>query len=233
MGTGMKQHTAPSHIHAVLFDLDGTLADTAQDLAFALNILLQEQKKTTLPFQEIRPHVSNGANALIKLGFGQHISADERDELRARFLSIYSDNLTTHTQLFPGIWETLIFLDENQIKWGIVTNKPKAFTEPLMAELTLPSHAAVIVSGDTLKYKKPHPAPIVYACKQLSSHPSATVYIGDAHRDIESGRRAGTKTLAALFGYLDTTDDPALWKADATIHHASEIVPWLSSLESA
>ncbi len=226
----MKKHVA-SQIHAVLFDLDGTLADTAQDLAFTLNTLLQEQKKATIPFQQIRPHVSNGANALIKLGFGQEISVEELDKLCTRFLSIYSKNLTTHTELFPGIWETILFLDENQIKWGIVTNKPKAFTEPLMAELTLPSPAAVIVSGDTLKYKKPHPAPIVYACKQLDSHPSATVYIGDAHRDIESGRRAGTKTLAALFGYLGTNDDPTLWKADATINHASEIVPWLSSLK--
>ncbi|VAW88896.1 Similar to phosphoglycolate phosphatase, clustered with ubiquinone biosynthesis SAM-dependent O-methyltransferase [hydrothermal vent metagenome] len=228
----MKQHTVPSPIHAVLFDLDGTLADTAQDLAFALNTLLQEQQRTPILFQEIRPHVSNGANALIKLGFGQQISIAELDTLRARFLNIYRNNLTTHTQLFPGIWEAITFLDENQIKWGIVTNKPQEFTEPLMMELELPSRAAVIVSGDTLKYKKPHPAPIVYACKKLDSHPSATVYIGDAHRDIEAGRRAGTKTLAALFGYLAADDDPTLWKADATINHASEIIPWLSNLKT-
>lgn len=213
----------------MLFDLDGTLADTAQDLAFTLNKLLQEQHKAPLPFVQIRPHVSHGANALIKLGFGEQLCTAKLDELRTQFLEFYANNLTTHTQLFPSMWDVITFLDENQIKWGVVTNKPKALTEPLMAELTLPSPAPVIVSGDTLRYKKPHPAPIIYACKQLDIAPSKTVYIGDACRDIIAGRRAGTKTLAALFGYLEVGDDPTQWQADAMIDHAAEIIPWLKA----
>ncbi len=219
-------------ITTVLFDLDGTLADTAQDLAFTLNKLLQEQHQPPLPFAQIRPHVSNGANALIKLGFGQKICTTELNAIRTRFLQFYANNLTTHTRLFPGMWDVITYLDEQQIKWGVVTNKPRALTEPLMGELTLPSPAAIIVSGDTLKYKKPHPAPIVYACKQLNITPSKTVYIGDAHRDIVAGRRAGTKTLAALFGYIEVNDNPAQWYADAMIKDAFEIIPWLNTWNS-
>lgn len=217
---------------AVLFDLDGTLADTAPDLAQTLNTLLQENDEQPLAFETIRPHVSHGAMALLKLGFPQLPEDDLFAKYRERFLAIYLDNLTQYTRLFDGMEELLNYLENQNILWGVVTNKPAFLTDPLMEELNLHRRAATIISGDTTANKKPHPEPIYLACKQAKVEPQHAIYVGDAERDIQAGNRAGLLTLAALFGYLNENDQPAQWKADGLVEHPLDIKPWAMSRRS-
>lgn len=214
-------------IHTVLFDLDGTLLDTAPDLAHALNTLLQEQGQPALPYERIRPVVSHGGRALIETGFNITENEPGFDDLRRRLLEIYRDNISNHTCLFPGMEELLEQLETRQFNWGVVTNKPAWLTEPLLANLNLASRAACIVSGDTTQNRKPHPEPMLYACTSAGSQAAQCVYIGDAQRDIEAGRQAGMKTLAALYGYIGTQDQPEKWGADALVDNPLEILEWL------
>jgi phosphoglycolate phosphatase len=214
-------------IKTVLFDLDGTLADTAPDLAFALNETLKLNNKAPLPFDTIRPVVSHGGIALVKLGFGIGPEHSDYATIRQQLLDIYMANIANQTTLFEGMEELLQHLEQRKILWGVVTNKPAWLTEPLMDALSLTQRAASIVSGDTLPENKPHPAPVLYACEQTGSKPHECLYVGDAERDIEAGRRAGLKTLAALFGYIQDGDDPALWQADAMINSPLEVLDWL------
>ncbi len=214
-------------VKAVLFDLDGTLADTAPDLAQTLNSLLLEHNKKPLPFQAIRPHVSHGALALLKLGFPEYDDSTLLDKFRDKFLAHYSKNLTTHTRLFPGIAELLEQLETADIPWGVVTNKPAFLTNPLMEELYLHQRAKTIISGDTTANKKPHPEPIKLACQRIDVNPEQAIYIGDAERDIQAGNAAGLITLAALFGYINDDDKPEQWGANALINHPAEVTPWL------
>ena len=215
-------------ITTVLFDLDGTLADTGPDLANALNKVLAEQHQPTLPYDRIRPHVSHGANAMLKLGFGLEPDHDHFPPLRERFLAIYHDNIARHTRLFPGMDTVLDTLEARQLRWGVVTNKPGWLTEPLMRELGLAQRAACIVSGDTTTHRKPHPEPMLYACRITASRAPQCLYVGDARRDIEAGRRAGMATLAALFGYIGDDDPPEQWGADDMIEHPEQILEWLA-----
>ncbi|MGE0079916.1 MAG: phosphoglycolate phosphatase [Thiohalomonadaceae bacterium] len=215
-------------IRTVLFDLDGTLADTAPDLAFALNEVLVEQGREPLPFERIRPVVSHGALALVRLGFGIGPEDARFAALRRRLIDIYRDNLTRSTRLFPGMAELLESIEVRGMRWGVVTNKPAALTEPLMAQLGLTARAAAVISGDTLPVRKPDPAPMLLACEQAQSHPSRCVYVGDAERDVQAGRNAGMATLVALFGYLDETDRPSDWGADGMVEHPDEVLPWIA-----
>jgi len=213
----------PGQIQGVLFDLDGTFADTAPDLAAALNFALRQAGRAPLPYERIRPHVSHGAQALLRLGFGEEPGEGPRQEL----LRFYRDNLTRHTRLFPGMALVLERLEHAGLPWGIVTNKPAWLTEPLMQGLGLFERAGCIVSGDTTANKKPHPEPILLACRLIAVPPAACLYVGDAARDIEAGRNAGTRTLAALFGYLGEQDRPEEWGADGLIERTEEILGWL------
>jgi len=210
----------------ILFDLDGTLADTAQDLVFTLNKLLQGEGHQPLPFEQVRPVVTNGANALIELGFGEHLPAEKLKQLAAEFLDIYQCHLTHKTVLFPGMAELLVTLEGRGQLWGVVTNKPSWLTDPLMEELGLAQRAACIVSGDTVEHKKPDPQPMFHACEVMGVSAAECIYVGDARRDIEAGQRAGMKTIVALFGYINDADDPSTWGADGSVEHASEIIEW-------
>ncbi len=211
----------------VLFDLDGTFADTAPDMAYALNRLLEERGRPPRPFEEIRPHVSHGGRALIRLGFGLEPEHPQFDPLRQAFLRIYSDHIQRQTRLFPGMDELLNALERRASPWGIVTNKPAWLTDPLMRGLGLDRRAHCIVSGDTTAHAKPHPEPILHACRQLNLNPACCWYLGDAQRDITAGRAAGTRTLVALFGYLGIDDEPSDWGADGMIGHPLETLGWL------
>ena len=211
-------------LRTVLFDLDGTLVDTAPDLALALNLLREEMGRRPLPFERIRPQVSHGGTALIRLGFDRQPGEAEFDPLRQRFLELYQQNLTTHTRLFPGMEQLLNTLEQSNIAWGVVTNKPGWLTEPLMQQLQLEQRAGCVVSGDTLPQSKPHPAPMLHACHQTGSTPAECIYIGDAQRDIEAGHAAGMKTLVALFGYIGKQDKPEQWGADGMIKEPQEIL---------
>lgn len=216
-----------SHIRTVLFDLDGTLADTAPDLAFALNEVLREQGCAPLPFEQIRPVVSHGGLALIKLGFNIDETAPQFDALRQRLLAIYREHIVRHTTLFEGMAELLAEIEARGLNWGVVTNKPGWLTEPLLEGLALKARAATIISGDTLNERKPHPAPMLLACEQAGSTAAQCLYVGDAERDIEAGRNAGMQTLVALFGYIGDNDHPEQWQADGMVENAHAIMAWL------
>tara|TARA_R110001583_G_scaffold173287_1_gene327157 strand:- start:7077 stop:7757 length:681 start_codon:yes stop_codon:yes gene_type:complete len=212
---------------AVLFDLDGTLVDTAPALAFVLNSLLEQEGLATLAYDVIRPVVSNGSPALLFLGFG--VSPDHKDfsSLQQRFIKLYQDNIIHGTALFDGMEEVLSTLEKAKIPWGIVTNKPAFLTEPLLAQLNLTHRAGCIVSADTTPFSKPHPAPMFHACEIIQQQPEQCIYIGDAARDIEAGKNAHMQTIAALYGYIANDSDPQNWQADGSINHPCEILQWL------
>jgi len=223
----MEQRLKNSQVTGVLFDLDGTLADTAPDLAYALNETLRLNERQPLPFDSIRPVVSHGGIALIKLGFGFGTEHHQYETVRQQLLNIYLENIARETTLFDGIELLLEKLEEKNIRWGIVTNKPGWLTGPLMDALNLSDRASCIVSGDTTTKAKPHPEPMYFACEQAGLVPEQCLYVGDAERDIEAGRAAGMKTVAALFGYLLEDDEPSNWQADYSINHPSEILDLL------
>ncbi len=226
----MIVHLTPTPLRpfsAILFDLDGTLVDTAPDLAFALNTLLKQEGLDTLAYEVIRPVASNGSPGLLFLGFG--ISPDHEDypSLQQRFIKLYQDNITRETTLFDGMEDVLFALEKAKMSWGIVTNKPAFLTEPLLDQLNLTHRAACIVSADTTPFSKPHPAPMFHACEIIKHQPEQCLYIGDAARDIEAGKNANMQTIAALYGYIANDDNPNNWQADSSINHPRDILQWL------
>jgi phosphoglycolate phosphatase len=218
-------------IAAILFDLDGTLVDTAPDLVAALNGLLTEQGEPPMPYAIARNEASNGALGLIRLGFGAELEAERRERLRARFLDLYSANLCENSRLLVDV-ERLMSMGSAPLRWGVVTNKPEAFTLPLLERLGIARLAQCVVSGDSLAQRKPHPAPLLLAAEKLGVEPQSCVYIGDAARDIEAGRAAGMQTWAALWGYIRPSEDPARWAADESIRHPRELGGILGRLDS-
>ena len=214
-------------IQTALFDLDGTLADTAPDLARALNTLLEEEGRTRLPFEKIRPVVSHGSPALIRIGFGLTPKDPDYAALRQRLLDHYARDLCRETRLFPGTDELLAELRRRGIAWGIVTNKPAFLTDPLIQQLALNHPPVCVVSGDTTANKKPHPEPLLHACRLAAGTPDRCVYIGDAKRDIDAGKQAGMHTLVARYGYIDENETPHTWGADAMIDRPLDVLDWL------
>jgi len=215
---------------AILFDLDGTLVDTAPDLAAALNVMLVADGHAALPFGQIRPWVSWGALRLIRLGYGDALDADQVTTLRQRFLACYEACLCRDSRLFPGIAEALTAIEAAGLPWGIVTNKPGWLTEPLLAALGLGDRAGTVISGDTLPYAKPHPMPLLHAARELRVPAGHCVYVGDNVRDIEAGRAAGMYTIAAAWGYIPDDDDPAAWQADRLLVEPRALTPLIREL---
>lgn len=214
-------------IRTVLFDLDGTLADTAPDLVAAVNVMRGEEGLAPLPFDVIRPHVSHGSIPLIRCGFDIDQGHPRFESLRQRLLDYYAAHICDHTELFPGMERLLVEIEGRGLNWGVVTNKPKRYTDPLMASLGLSDRAACIVSGDTTNNSKPHPEPMLHACELAGSTAAQCLYLGDAQRDIEAGENAGMRTLVALFGYLGEEDRPEEWNADGMIDNPLEALSWL------
>lgn len=213
-------------IQAVLFDLDGTLADTAPDLGAALNYVLQQQGQAPLPAQTIRPAASHGAKGLLELG-GYTPGQAEFSQLRQLLLQHYERNLHQQTSLFDGVPELLSQLDQKNIPWGIVTNKPGYLTQALLPHLAFPSPPQCVVSGDTCAQAKPHPAPMQHAATLLGVEPEYCLYVGDAERDIEAGKGVGMTSLVAAYGYLGPNDAPHTWGADGYINHPLQLLEWL------
>jgi len=215
-------------VEAVFFDLDGTLADTAPDLAGTLNRLLTEEGRETLPLARLRPHVSGGVRALLREGFG--IARDDAGyaDLQARFLDIYASRLCEETVLFPGIEELLSRLERRGIPWGIVTNKPERFTREVVRGLGLDRRAASVVSGDSAALPKPAPDPLLLACQQARVS-TASLYVGDDLRDVEAGRAAGMVTVIAAWGYLGNELPIDRWGGDHIVEHPGEILPLLTN----
>jgi 2-phosphoglycolate phosphatase len=202
---------------AILFDLDGTLVDTAPDMAQALNNLLIEENRPTISRSIIRPLVSQGGLVLTQLGFGDFVTEVEVEPLRLRFLDHYRQILADESRLFEGFNDILLAYENQSIPWGIITNKPTWLTEPLLEALELDKRSAITLCGDSLPEKKPHPMPITEAANRLSVNPANCVYVGDDERDIIACRAAGMPGLIAAWGYLGLDADPTQWGADDII----------------
>ncbi|MDD5297275.1 MAG: HAD-IA family hydrolase [Rhodocyclaceae bacterium] len=209
---------------AVLFDLDGTFADTAPDLGAALNRLLAEEGRQALDMGVFRPHTSAGTRGMLGIGFGIAPEESGYASLAERFLAHYTAALCVDTVLFEGMAELVAELENLGLAWGIVTNKPARFTLPLMAALGYGERAACIVSGDSTPNPKPHPDPIFLGCLDAGTVPARCLYVGDDLRDIQAGQAAGTGTVAAAWGYLGTGVPIGEWGADSLVSHPLEIL---------
>lgn len=215
---------------AVLFDLDGTLLDTAPDFHHVINQLLAEHQRQPVSYDYLRRYVSNGARAMVAAAFDLDAQHPDFAALHSRMLALYLAHLDVDTQPFPGIVELLRWLGENNIPWGVVTNKPECYTLPVMKGINLQPEAACIICPDHVTHTKPHPEALYLACEQLNAPAHQCVYIGDHCRDIEAGQRAGMLTIAATYGYIDDQEDISHWNSDHSVAHASEIKPLLTSL---
>jgi len=214
-------------IQAVLFDLDGTLADTAPDLGYALNLLRERHGLAPLAQETIRPYASHGTRGLFEIGFGMTPEDARFDPMREEYLELYTANLCRFTQLFPGMAALLEALEERNVHWGVVTNKPARFTNPLLEQLGLIKRAASIISGDTCLHPKPHPEPLLCAAREIGVAPQTCLYVGDAERDIEAARAAGMPALIADYGYLGAADCPETWGAQGRIDTPLGILTFL------
>ena len=201
-------------LQAVLFDLDGTLLDTANDLGEALNHVLQQNGLPVIDEEIYRPQASNGAKGLLELGFGSKIKEFDYESLRAEFLAHYEENIARHTRLYDGIDSLLTSLNSNNIPWGIITNKPEALTLLLLPNYPQFEQCQCIVGGDTLPKRKPDPAPLLHACELMSVTAENCIYVGDAQRDIEAGNNANMKTVIAQWGYIFDLKETNNWQAD-------------------
>jgi 2-phosphoglycolate phosphatase len=207
----------------ILFDLDGTLADTAPDLAAAVNKMRHERGLDMVPLDDLRPLASAGARGLLGGAFGIGPDHHEFASMRDEFLANYEADLCIETTLFPGIDALLDDLDARGVRWGIVTNKVARLTEPLVAQLGLDTRAGCVVSGDTTPHSKPHPAPLLHAAKQLELPPERIVYVGDDLRDVQAGFSAGMITVAAAYGYCGTDIPPTQWHAKHVVQTTAEL----------
>lgn len=212
-------------IRAVMFDLDGTLLDTAPDFIVVVNQLLIEQQRPTLAAETIRASVSNGSKALIKLAFGIDENNEQFEPLRQRLLELYLQNHSVHTKPFPGINTLIEQLAAHNIAWGIATNKPALYTLPLMVDMNMQPPPASVICPDHVSRPKPDSESLFLASSQLGCTPEEIIFVGDHKRDIDCGKGAGSITIAAAYGYVDEGDDPASWNADYCVNHADEIWP--------
>ena len=214
----------------VLFDLDGTLADTAPDLVAAVNKMRADRGLDMVPLDTLRPLASAGARGLIGGAFGIGPEDHGYASMREEFLANYEADLCIETTLFPGIGELLDVLDARNVRWGIVTNKVGRLTMPLVEQLGLASRAACVVSGDTTPHSKPHPAPLLHAAESLAMRPERIVYIGDDLRDVQAGFAAGMITVAAAYGYCGTDLPPAMWHAQHIVDSPQQLLQLLHDL---
>jgi N-acetyl-D-muramate 6-phosphate phosphatase len=212
-------------IEAVLFDFDGTLADTAPDLGGALNLLLQRYDKPPVPLSRSRPFVSMGARGMLEIGFGLKPQHAAFDALKAEYLSIYEDNLFRATRLFHGMESLLQTLDHRAIPWGIVTNKHSRFTMPILAALNLHGRAKTVICGDAVAQLKPDPTGLFLAVRELNIKPTKNIlYIGDDERDMQAALAANITPVAASYGYLGNHNPPDKWGAAQVIDSPSDLV---------
>lgn len=210
----------------MLLDLDGTLLDTAPDLTGALNALRAERGLLPLTLETVRPHVSHGSSAVVRVGFPD-ADADAFEALRARFLDLYRQHLVIDTRLFPGFAQVLDAMDEHRIPWGIVTNKPGWLTNPLLSALGLDKRAGCAISGDSLPVRKPDPLPLLRAARALNAAPVDCCYVGDALRDAQAARAAGMVALGARYGYISAHEQLDSWPVTAWISDPLELLPWV------
>ena len=211
---------------AVFFDFDGTLADTAIDMARALNRLRRQHKLKPLPLKAVRERVSRGSGALVEFGFPAAAGA-ELEQLRKDFLYFYGDNMAEHTALFPGVEPLLQELEKRRLPWGIITNKPTRFAMPITSALGLGGRAIAVVCGDSLEWSKPSPEPLWHAARTAEVEPDRCFYVGDDPRDMEAARAAGMAPIAARYGYYCPSVPLEEWGAAAIIDRPEDLLDWL------
>jgi len=214
-------------VDAVLFDLDGTLIDSAPDLASAVNALRSARSLAPLPYDALRPLVGSGARGMVGAAFGRAPGDEGYEALRDEFLQRYEERMLQQTVVFEAMHEVLASLERQVLPWGIVTNKAMRFAQPLSLALGLQARAAVLVAGDSTPHTKPHPAPLLAAALQIGVPPARCVYVGDDPRDVQAGRAAGMVTLAAGWGYLGSGAAIDAWGADAVIDQPAALLQWL------
>ena len=214
---------------AVLFDLDGTLADTAPDMARTVNLMREARGLPAVPVDQVRPFVSRGARGMIGAAFDVGPDHPDFAAMRKEFLDLYADNLCIDTRLFPGMDGLLDELEDRDIAWGVVTNKFEHLARPVLAGLGLEERAAVIVGGDTCPRAKPFPDPLLHAAGTLSMTPTRILYVGDDERDVQAARAAGMPVIVAGYGYLGDGPPPALWNADGVAYEVKEISAWIAA----
>ena len=214
-------------IRGVLFDLDGTLVDSAPDLAGAANRLRAEHGLPPLPYEDLRPMVGSGARGMVGVAFGVKPGDSGFEELRDAFLDRYETGLLERTRPFDGVETLLAALEAAGLPWGIVTNKATRFTRPIVEGLGLAARAAAVVCGDTTPHAKPHPAPLLHAAQAMGVPPEGLAYVGDDLRDAQAARAAGMRMIAAAWGYLGLGDPPAAWGADVVLDAPGEVLAWV------
>lgn len=213
-------------IRAVLFDLDGTLADTAPDMARTVNVMRESRRLAPVPLDTVRPHVSKGARGMIGAAFGITPEHGQFAAMKEEFLAVYAGNLCVDTRLFPGMDELLDLLDGHRMAWGVVTNKSEHLARSVIDGLGLASRSAVLVGGDTCPRAKPFPDSLLHAAERLALKPSSILYVGDDERDVQAARAAGMPVVAAGYGYLGDGHDPARWGADGVVDSPAGISRW-------
>lgn len=217
----------PIPIHAVLFDLDGTLLDTAPDLLNALNTLLAKKKRPSLSLEKVRNYVSQGSVALTRLGFPEVKDEEKFNALRLELLDLYAESICVDTKLFSHMEDLLLNIEAQGVPWGVVTNKPDWLTQPLLKKLALHKRAACVVSGDSLPQRKPLPEPLLHACELIRASPTYSLYVGDDPRDIYAGNAAGMYTCVARYGYIQPGAEVDRWGADFTIASPKELTQYI------
>lgn len=216
-------------LSCVLFDLDGTLVDTAPDLIACLNYALKQHGFSVVTSEHVKPHVSFGATAMINASIQDAIDDEKHAAILATMLEQYENNIARHSRFFDGMLDVLDFIETQNLLWGIVTNKRERFAHPLINTLNLQHRVACVICGDTTPNPKPHPAPLLEACKRANVSAIECVYIGDAAHDIVAGKNAQMHTLAATYGYLQSNDHPENWGANALIHSPQHLLSWLEN----
>lgn len=207
----------------IFFDFDGTLVDSAPDLAYAANMQRSRKGLPALAYEKLRPYASQGARGLLKAALDLHPEHNEYEQVRQQFLQDYKNCMTRHTHLFNGIETLLNRIEQNNLAWGIVTNKAENLSFPMFDHFQLTSRSIANVCGDTTPYSKPHPAPLLHAANIANSKPESCIYIGDDERDIMAGKAANMATIAAAYGYCDNKEEIRNWQADIIVNQVDEI----------
>lgn len=218
-------------LSAILFDMDGTLLDTAPDFIAVAQAMRIARGFEPVPDQQVRDVVSGGARAMVLSAFDVDPMSDEFEQLRLEFLDRYQEHCAVESRLYDGMAELLVEIEQSGLIWGVVTNKPLRFAEPIMRQLGLASRSAVLVCPDHVSKSKPDPEPMTLACSKLGLDPATVLFVGDDLRDIESGRAAGSRTAAVRYGYIHPDDSPDTWGADIVIDHPLELRACLESVE--
>jgi phosphoglycolate phosphatase len=220
----------PTSLRAVLFDLDGTLIDTAPDFAFVIDLMRKHRDLAPVPYEQVRETVSDGARGLVRMAFGLPEDHDEFEPLRQEMLALYRQHLADSSRLFDGMEAVLQTIERRGLHWGVVTNKPFAYAEPLLQALALHERCTALICPEHVRERKPHPESLQLACARIGCSSGEAIFIGDHRRDIEAGRNAGMNTVACAYGYVHATDPCENWGADFIVQQVADLLPLLRAM---